>query len=356
MKLLNRALHTALENLCGEARVVHEGEQMVATYSTDRDGRVRVNIIQAGEAYRACCLYCCDTEFLLYVNHRWGVRDRQTGGRFYDLATCYNANCLASEENRYDLIKRTAPYHEAARAGRVRIRGAKAPAPDRPARLPEDFVRLDQLERGHLARRYVHSRGFRPDALAREWGVGYSARDALCLGQGGRLVIPVYRLEQGGGVYAGWQSRAIHEDDERLWKYSTALKFNKWDHLYGLERVKAGAGPVLITEQPADVWRAGRDSVALFGRFAAQEQVRLIRRHFHGRPLVVALDAAEDAANLIDGLREARDQSLLYSDDAPVVRLALPWGREPADCSSEELWALVEQTLRGADPRKHRRR
>src|SRR5262249_44725052 len=117
--------------------------------------------------------------------------------------------------------------------------------------------------------------------------------------------------------------------------------------LYGLEQVREGTGPVLVTEGPTDVWRAGGDAVALLGKHASDQQIRLIREHLRGRPLVVVLDAdAEDeAVKLTDQLRQARAGSRLRPDAAPVVRAVLSEGCDPCDCSREELWKLAEQAL-----------
>jgi hypothetical protein len=348
MTPLNPALFHALHQF-GPVGVSAPGEGLVATYLPTPDGRVWMQVVSPGEYYRVNCPFCNDTRQRLWVNHRWGVRDPRTGTRNRWLAICYNENCLSHEANRLELIEATAWYHREAGAGRVAVAGGRAEPVGRPVRLPRDYVPLDQLERGHRARRYVRQRGFNPDALARDWGIGFS-REAYYLASAGRLLIPVYRVERGEPVCWGWQARALEPSDEAGSKYFTAPKMKKSQLLYGLERVDGGTGPVLVCEGAVDVWRAGRNAVALLGKYASAEQLRLLQKHLRGRPLAVALDpdAPEEAESLVRKMRQARAKSLLNPDGAPVVRVRLPAGHDPGDCDPDQLWELAERALRRA--------
>ena len=348
MAPLNLSLFRSLQQQFGTVKLASEGVQMDARYTADGGGRVRMTVVNAGEYYRVNCFVCGDTRHRLYVNHRWGVRDLHTGTRNYWLAHCFNDNCMADSLNRQDLIEHTTWYNREAGAGRVKICEGRTEPAGHPVPLPRDFVLLGNLCRGHPARRYLRKRGFDPVELSHQRQVGFSF-EAYCLASAGRVVIPVYRVENGGAVCWGWQTRAIEPHDENRCKYFTAPKFKKSECLYGLERV-LDKGPVLICEGVTDVWRAGDNAVALLGKHASTEQVRLIRKHLRGRPLVVALDpdAHDDAKDLVHQVREARTRSLLAPDDAPVVQLNLPDGRDPADFATDDLWLHVRRALRRA--------
>jgi hypothetical protein len=350
MQPLNPTLYRALLREFGKVLVADEGAEMVATYHRDPDGRTRMSVVSAGEYYRINCPFCVDLRFRLWINHRWGVRDPRTGTRNRWLAICFNENCLASEENRLDLIERTSWYQRGAGAGRVAVLAGRVVDAGQRIALPRDFVPLDQLPKDHPARRYVRGRGFDPDRLARLWGVGFSEREAFCLSSVGRLVIPVYKPHEGKFVCWGWQARAVVE--EQWGRYFTAPGLKKSHLLYGLERAVKGAGPVLVCEGATDVWRAGGNAVALLGHYASEEQVCLLRKYFPGRPLAVALDpdAHADARALVEKLRSARAGSLLNPDGAPVALVPLLAGKDPGDCGHKELWALAERALRRAGP------
>jgi hypothetical protein len=346
MTVLNPSLYHALQQF-GAVSVSAPEVPMQAIYTREPGGRIRMNVICSGEYYVLSCPYCHDTRGRLWVNHRWGVPDATTRTRNYWLAICFNENCLANEENRSDFIARTIWYQREARAGRVQLGAGRAENVGRPIPLPADYIRLDQLPEDHLARRYVLQRGFDPDELARDWGVGHSFA-CFTLSPCGRLLIPVCRLEQGKPVCWGWQSRSIEPNDETRYRYFTAPRLKKSHLLYGLERVDASTAPVLVCEGPTDCWRAGKNAVAVLGKHASEAQVRLIRKHLRGRPLVVALDpdAETTAEELLARIQGVRAGSILQPDDAPVAMLRLPDGRDPADCGRDELWALAERALR----------
>ena len=344
VNVLNPALFEALKREFGEVRVGDRGTAMNGRHVRYPGGQVRLVTSTSGEYYKVCCPFCNDTRFRLWINHRWGVRDPVTESRHRWAAICYNEACLALEENRVALIKRTSWYHRSAGEGRVTIRPGQIVDHGRPKPLPADFVRLDALKRGHPARKYVKGRGFSPDKVAARWGVGYSA-DGPFPGRGvGRLVIPIYRVVDGTAEVWGWQARTL-VDCDHLPKYFTVPDLKKSALLYGAERVKPGTGPVAVCEGPIDVGRFGKDAVALVGNHASDYQVRLLCRLAAGRRLVVALDgdARDEAETLAARLRECRRSSLLRPDAAPVSVLPLPAGVDPADCTSVQINALLEE-------------
>jgi hypothetical protein len=345
MSPLNPALFATLSAEFKSVRVSNPGARMVARYVQGPDGRPRKQVISPGEYYQINCIFCNDLRYRLWINHMWGVPDPRTGSRHRWAAKCFNEDCLADEDNRVELIRRASWYGRSAAAGRVEVLPGRVQADlGKPVPLPSDFVPLCDLEDDHPARQYVRGRGFDPDQLARDRRVGFS-RMAFCLSSTGRLVIPVFVRKDEEFACWGWQARAIVE--EQHGRYFTCAGLKRSCVLYGLELVQPGDGAVMICEGATDVWRAGNNAVALLGCHAAEEQVRLIRKHLRGRPLIVALDpdAREDAKRLVNSLRSARARSVLRKDATPVIDLQLPKGRDPADLPTKELWRRAQQAL-----------
>lgn len=346
MRVLNPALYEALQREFGEVRIVDGGAAMRARHVRLPGGHVRLSVDSSGEYYKVSCFACNDTRFRLWINHRWGVRDPVTGRRHRWAAHCFNEDCMSREKNRIELVRRTTGYLRIAGEGRVVVRPGRVEDCGRPRPLPDDFVRLDALEPGHPARRYVKGRGFAPARIGERWGVGFSA-DGPFPGRGtGRLVIPICRVTDGTAEVWGWQARTLG-DFETLPKYFSSPGLKKSALLYGAERGLPGTEPVAVCEGPVDVWRFGTNAVAVFGKHASGEQVRHLCRLAAGRPLVVALDgdARDEAEELAARLREARRTSLLRPDAAPVSLLTMPHGQDPADLAREELRRLVRQCV-----------
>jgi hypothetical protein len=278
MSPLNPHLYRTLQRLFGHIDVAHPGAEMVSAYVPGPNGKLQKRAISSGEYYRVSCCFCNDTRRRLWINHMYGVPDAKTGTRHRWMAVCYNENCLAKEENRVDLIRRTSWYHREAGAGRVEVPPGREEATGKPIPLPSDFVRLDDLAGNHQAREYVRGRGFDPDKLAKKWHVGFS-HEAHLVAQSGRLIVPFFRPEE-EDVW-GWQGRRVVDGPLIEGpKYYTSKGLKKSQLLYGLERVQDGDGPVLVCEGVTDVWRADKDAVALLGKSASQEQVRLVRKYF----------------------------------------------------------------------------
>jgi hypothetical protein len=358
MSVLNLALYRALVASFGKVIIAHEGARMDARYIRQPDGRTRLISQSSGEYYRVNCFACRDTKHRLWINHRWGIKDAQTGTKNRWLAICFNEDCLREEQNRVELIERTTWYHREAGAGRVVIRPGHVEDAGRPVPLPRDFRPLAELKPNNPVVRYLKERGFDPAEIADLWAVGYSRKEAYCLSSYGRMVIPIYRLMNGRPECWGWQARRVRGADHEP-KYFTAPGLRKSSLLYGLERLESGKGPVLVCEGPTDVWRAGRDAVAVLGKHASADQVRLLARHALGRPVVVALDedARAEAEDLAAALAETRAGSVLHPDPSPVTVLALPAGQDPADLARRDLWALIAKSVAVASrslPTQHR--
>jgi hypothetical protein len=343
---LNLQLFHQLERLFGNVIVANIGEPMKADYERAFDGRVKMRVVSPGEYYRISCPYCADRRHRLYVNHRWGLIDSKTKTRNRWLAKCFNENCLANEENRDSFFERlglAALLHPNSRPPCPAPPVSTATVPILPVGLPSDFARLDALPDDHPAVEYVRNRRFGPEKIASIWGVGFSQE--VGRSTQGRLVIPVYVVDDGQRRLVGWQARVI--DNSVSSKYLTATGMKKSRVLYGMHRLP-DTGPIIVCEGPLDVWRFGRGAVALFGKTASVPQVDLLLEHGAGRPWIVALDgdARDDAEALASRLEEIRQTQLLRPDKSPVYVLKLARDRDPADYSRKRLMAMVETLMR----------
>jgi len=353
---LNQKLYDALRLRFGHVEVADPGVEFVGNHISF-GGKIRLEVSCAGEYYRISCPYCGDTNRRLWINHRWGVRDSITGGRHRWLAHCFNENCLEVEENRIDLIRRTSRYHREAGDDRVIVRKGSDVPLNPVIRYPWGTMSLAKLPQNHRAYEYLRGRGFDPEILIRDWDIGYS-REVIPHSLTGWIVVPMFRPEGWESVYCGWQARAIDRDtEEKYGKYHTAKGMKKSHILYGLDVISEDdEDPVLICEGITDVWRACKNAIALLGKTISDEQVRLIRKYLRGRRLVVALDpdAQKDAHAIVARITGARAKCILFPDSAPVVNLQLP-GKDPGDCSTEELWHLAGLALKPVRPKRRPR-
>jgi len=148
---------------------------------------------------------------------------------------------------------------------------------------------------------------------------------------------------------AGWQARALKDHPaDGTPKYFSASGMKKNDLLYGLTKAIKTKGPVVVVEGVTDVWRLHTNGVASFGKTISPTQTKLILRHFHGRPVVILLDAdAADAA--IKVYEKVAGARLAAGDDSPVIIAMLPGGRkDPGEYTREEAWNVVTKVVKGA--------
>jgi hypothetical protein len=360
MQPLNPSLYDALKRVFGHVRIANEGQAMVADYVPVPDGPPRLLIVQSGEYYIIRCPYCHDTSGKLWINHRWGVFDRQTGRRNLWLAICYLGDCLSEWDHRVDLADRLEAQGLASSFAAVEVRPGREAPPPGPVPLPEDFRLLADLPRGHPARLYVNRRGFSPAELSAVWGVGFSSA-AYPWDRPGRIVIPLRaRLAdfadpagpaEDGGPWevVGYQGRFLGEPRGAQAKYLTSRGTPKSRLLYGLDRVPAeGRGPVVVCEGVSDVWRAGPGAVALLGKEASDAQCKLLRAALPGRDVVVLLDpeAAAEAVKAAEKIRAVLARDLLGAGrPGRVVVARLPDARDPGDCTPEEIAQAVRAPL-----------
>src|SRR4051812_33914981 len=167
---LNEFLYNALVAKFASVTVANEGGEAVVRYHPDwrHQGRLEAEIVEAGEYYRVNCFLCVDGRQRLWINHRWGVRDPQTGDDNLHLAICYNAGCIDTRDRQrqlQDLLMIPGP---------VFVR--KAP-PRRPVvqdfTLPAGSVGIHELPASHPAVAYLCERDFDPHEAWDRWRVHY---------------------------------------------------------------------------------------------------------------------------------------------------------------------------------------
>jgi len=366
MPPLNPRLYAALNRAVGVRKIANESQPMAAVYYPGLDGRPRLTPASPGEYYVVACPYCHDTSGHLYVNHRWGVRDPQNGTLNLWLAKCFLSDCMREWENRKDLLSRVEDYALAAGAGAVRVPAVTEALPGlTPHDLPRDFRPLAELPSGHPARRYVRDREFGPKELTREWGIGFSAEQYREVP--GRLVVPLRANlnentpaalgDPAAWTVVGYQGRVLGTSLPQQPKYLTS-DTHKSHLLYGLDRVPAGGGAVIVVEGPTDVWRAGPGAVAVLGNAISDIQCKLLRAVAPGRDVVVMLDpeAADEAQKTADKIRAVLARDLTSAGTrGRVVVARLPDARDPGDCSRDEIQSSALRAL-AARIRKHAKR
>ena len=125
---------------------------------------------------------------------------------------------------------------------------------------------------GDPHKRYLMSRGFDPEYLAREWGL-------LGTGPVGdykhRIIIPIHYE----GMVVSYIARDITGRSSIRYKTCpSTMEVRSHKHcLYGLDKVR-GNEWVLVVEGPVDVWRMGPGIVATFGITWTREQILLLSR------------------------------------------------------------------------------
>ncbi|MBL8794815.1 MAG: hypothetical protein JNM56_12980 [Planctomycetia bacterium] len=330
---LSPQLLCQLQDHFEDVAIANEGEEQIGLVARDAyTGGLRRHLAQSGEYYRVNCPFCTDTRKRLWINHRWGQRDPDTGSLNLHLAICYNAGCLGVPgrvQELYRLVSSPFAHERYATA----VKQAHQPTPLVAVRWPGYCTPVHQMPPDYPAPSYLRERGFDVHALGDKLGVHYcySASAEYGLAQS-RLIVPVYLH----GALRGWQARCVGESPPQLTpKYFTMPRMKKSALLYNYDSARRYPY-VLICEGVTDVWRAGPASVALFGKSMSALQKALIAAAWSQGTAVVLLDgdAAGEAQQIYDAL-------------AGVVRrrvlVKLPDGTDPADLSVADLQARVQE-------------
>jgi hypothetical protein len=355
---LNPTLYQALVARFGAVKVYKQGQPNTTRPSPNwhRQGRLQNRVVEAGEYYAVRCPYCGDQRFRLWINHGWGVRDPLSGNDNLHLAKCFNEDCLDNRPRQLQLQRMLDPFDD--EVGGVVVAPAAAAdewaTPPSEPTLPDGSVPINELPSGHPAVAYLQGRNFDVQELWERWQVRYCEHSPLStppLRQ--RLVIPIFRPGGPADVtpqLAGWAARAITPSltDGPKYLFNAGLRASQL--LYGLPAALHTVGPLLLTEGPTDVWRVGPGSVALLGKSMSPTQRRELLRLARGRPVVVLLDrdAGVEARKIRDSLRAGRHQE---AGDRRVVAAQVPnEAKDPADSTTDQVWAAVEQALAPPPP------
>jgi len=310
----------------------------VLTQKGDRKGR---DVEEWGEAYRTNCPFCYDTRHRLYVNHRWGLKDADTGTHNWWLCHCFNEDCVA--EFKAQMVLRTMVYDDASPGQADVLRAPVRVASRGPVTLPGVCVPVTTLPPQHVASRYLDERGFSHLAAILqlqycEWMPPPPAPDQLAHR---RLIIPMFMDD----VLVTWQGRLI---DSGGWadapKYVTATGTSKSAVLYNFSVAKRSAGgTVVVVEGPTDVWRYGPEAVATLGKKASMIQLQLLSHTWPGALFLVDGDD-------LDAETKAR-QSVTELNRQGVKRAALvvtPPGTDPGAMSTPDVRRLAAHAARDA--------
>lgn len=345
--MLNDDLYLQLKEVFGEVRLANLGEPLLIEQRRGLDGKMHPWKISSGEQYRVCCPCCGDSRFRLYISYAYGL-DRKVGYPSSKLVVCHNERCHENDD-RSRGVKRNAVYFLERALGRGYLKRADkglvviddadllktAEPPNCPFPLPEWRTPVADLPFWHPAKRYIDSRGFTVEQLAK-WGVVWCHTYPVTTGSGGqkkswawlkeRLFIPT--------PSDGWQARTL--DTSSALKYFTKPGWKKSQHLYGAANAQKWPF-VLVTEGVTDVWRIDGPAVCLFGKAASATQLKALYRTWSTVGVMLDPDADSDkrgsVRRLIRDLRGLTDS---------VFRVELPDGKDPAECTYDVVWDCIE--------------
>lgn len=349
---LNRALYQRLVLRFGDVTIANEGETAagVRTVRSITTGRTQTTAAKWGEYYRVNCPFCNDTRKRLYVNYLYGQR---VDGEWANwLCCCYNENCLHRHEHAQTLREQlleplTGQQRRLLQQGAVQYNTEPAEHTQRlvPVSLPGTVVPLTKLAADHPAIQYLQERKFDARTLTRDFEVGFCvAADPAYPMAAQRIVAPI-RFE---GELVGWQCRYPGElaKGSGLAKYYTRPNMPKRLLLYNYDQAREQR-ILVVTEGVTDTWRVGKSGVAVLGKTLTVRQRQLLadwaEQHDQHCLLVIAFDGevADDNEQLADELRT--------SLPCAILPLVMPETADPADYTTQDLWALIRLQARAHD-------
>ena len=114
--------------------------------------------------------------------------------------------------------------------------------------------------------------------------------------------------------------------------------------LYGYGPALNAKGPIIICEDPTDVWRLQTNAVALFGNSLSPFQQEVLAKRFKGRPLVLLLDsdARQDALQIQQRLSDARRRAQAVRQ---LVAELPEGGKDHSDLAREVVLERVARAL-----------
>ena len=349
--MLNQRLYDQLRKAFGEVKIASEGipfkgQPRVRALASrvGRDGKRRtpnpyVKVEERGESYQVCCPFCGDKRFRLYFQHRWGTKYK--GLPITYAAKCYNEEC----HERPDFYKKVCDMLDGYLAApkpiteSARVRELVAMS------LPGTCVDISALPKDHPVIRYLRERGFDPADLAKNWDVAWRV-EGSALSDEYRLIIPIYTGTPDAKVLAGWQARYYDmrtfgpkPPDKYTPKYMTSPGLRKAQVLFNGWRMST-AHLVVICEGPFDAMRVGAGAVAILGSDISARQESMVIDNWTARkaPIAVMLDNDMDA-------KAEKLTRRLVEKGCLAVRVNAPGGKDPGDCTREELMIAIATGL-----------
>jgi hypothetical protein len=339
---LNPTLFGRLREEFGHVSVSHEGVSVALVHAPDvLSGKMRVQVVSAGEYYRVNCPYCTDGRKRLWINHMWGVPDEVTGSKNLWLAICYNEDCMSRVGRSYELYDRVYAFKNANMRGQpiVILQGEKEEVALREVAMPGITLRLDRVPETDDVCTYLRNRGLDPGYLGRTFNVSYclDATSNYPMAQG-RIIIPVYMR----GLLVGWQCRYVGDVDWKargIPKYYNRPNMARRLMLYNFDTAKKHPY-VVVTEGPMDAWSVGESAVAMFGKHPSVRQLTMLCENWD-KAIIVLLDgdAWDDAVEITERLRQE-------SYKGTVIPVRLPQDSDPGGLDRTYIWELIDAECR----------
>lgn len=350
--MLNDALYFAIQEVFGqEPEVVNHGQ--AAEFSCPKSkntgwGRKTTKFAHVehwGESYRLNCPKCGDTRKRLYFGHLFGmaVKVDTATYQFGELCYCQNEHCdlhagwlsrmdLKTPDRVLNLKPSTFTHFILEEVG-----------------LPKACRPLLDKEVPEQVREYLYGRGFDVVELAGNYFCQYAPRGTVWQVKAenveekvlfeDRLLIPVVA----GHVLVGWQLRRLVDMPKDPYKYLNS-DFKKSAILYNMDTAKFERD-VVICEGVTDVWRIGKNAVALFGKHCSPVQMQIMKAlwSFSGSGVVcLDGDARKDAERLANQLRKEK----VFPRGVGVAELSEIC--DPADLERSEILGVIEEARRHA--------
>lgn len=224
---------------------------------------------------------------------------------------------------------------------------------------PSQIMPLTGLPDDNPAIVYLHSRGFDPAELDRDFAFRYCAMGRrfphVPFDASNTLIIPIYSDSK----FIGWQSRLLYDPKKvsedvlqamgyserkesgelkRPPKYLTSPGLSKKEILYNIDWAKQ-YDTVVVTEGVFDCIRVGRQGVATMGKLVSDYQKKMLVSLW--KTVVLLLDPDAE---------EAQDK-LAHELDVPggprIVPVTLKGYKDAGDCPRDELWRQINDRLNG---------
>lgn len=294
--LLNPSLYRTLVDNFGRVMVSGRGTRMIDVQQYDAVTNKFVIKRKKGEYYRISCPFCNDKQKRLWVSYMFGVN-----GANWDLADCFNEQCLEDPINLLKLRGVVERRYGASRINQTAFKKAKDSVMG-PEKLIGNVIRLDKLREGHPARRYIRDdRNFDPDRLAERFKVGWCQsceNERYGRVVENRIIFPI----KFNGSDFGYQARTMYERESP--KYFTCPGMTRGNILFNFDYAKKYS-TIVICEGLLDAMRVGPNAVAVLAIKPTFEQLHLLKE-LDLEAIVILLDSYEKPK--VKKAREARGE------------------------------------------------